>query len=144
MSTSAASAVATATFPSRADAFDRVDTRRRVKAILVGSMMQPNSNGAAVARDAAILGGMIALNAGIQQGQEKGVHQAALKELATSFDADVAPLLVEVQGHQVRLTGSAEVQFVAWREMLRQMFAIETGLPTDPNAVVVTAAPPSF
>ncbi len=132
------------------DNLDRIARESLIKkilggaAILVGSMMQPNSRGAAVAQDAAILGGMIALNAGIQQGQEKGVHQAALKELATSFDADVAPLLVEVQGHQVRLTGSAEVQFVAWREMLRQMFALETGLPTDPNAVVVTAAPPSF
>ena len=72
------------------------------------------------------------------------MHSAALKELATSFDADVAPLLVEVEGQQVRLTGSAEEQFVAWREMLRQMFALETGLPADPNAVVVTAAPPSY
>ena len=35
---SPASAIATVTFPPRADAFDPVDTRRRVKAILVGSM----------------------------------------------------------------------------------------------------------
>ena len=110
-------------------------------AILVGSMMQPNSHGAAVAQDAAILGGMIAMKSGFEQAQEKGVHQAALNELATSFDADVAPLLVEVQGHQVRLTGSAEKQFVAWREMLREMFALENGLPADPNAGVATATP---
>lgn len=129
------------------DALDKIARESLLKkvlggaAILVASMMRPNSQGAAVAQDAAIMGGMIALNSGFQQSQEKGVHSAALKELAVSFDADVAPLLVEVEGQQLRLTGSAEAQFVAWREMLRQMFALETGLPTDPNAVVVTATP---
>jgi len=113
-------------------------------AILVGSLMTPNSRGEAVAQDAAIWGGMIALNSGFQQGQEKGVHDAALKELAVSFDSEVAPLLVDVEGHQLRLTGSAETQFTAWREMLRQIFSLETGQPSDPNAVVVTAPPPSL
>ena len=132
------------------DALDKIARESLMKkiggglAILLGSMMQPNSQGAAVARDAAIIGGMIALNKGFEQAQQKGMHQAALKELAASFDADVAPLLVEVQGRQVSLSGSAEKQFVAWREMLREMFALETGLPVDPNAGMVTATPPSF
>ena len=96
-----------------------------------------------MAQEALILAGMLGLKAGFEKDKEKAVHTAALKELATSFDGDVAPLLVEVEGHQVRLTGSAETQFVAWREMLREMFALENGLPTDPNAVVITATPPS-
>jgi hypothetical protein len=112
-------------------------------AILAGTVIRPKGQGSDVAQEALILGGMMVLNAGFQKDKEKAMHSAALKELANSFDADVAPLLVEVEGQQVRLTGSAETQFIAWRDMLREMFALETGLPTDPNAVVITATPPS-
>jgi hypothetical protein len=68
------------------------------------------------------------------------MHVAALKELATSFDGEVTPLLFEVEGHQLRLTGSAETQLTEWREMLRRVFTLETGVG-DPNAPVKT--PPS-
>jgi hypothetical protein len=133
----------------RKNSYEEQDTLDRIKresllkkilggaAILIGMTMTPDNQGEQMARDAAILGGSLALQAGFQQAQEKGVHEAALKELATSFDAETAPLLVEVEGQQLRLTGSAETQFAAWRELLRQMFALETGTPSDPNAVVV-------
>jgi hypothetical protein len=127
------------------DALDRIHRESLLKkilggAVLVAGMFMPrNSRGDAMAGDAAILVGGAVLNSGIQQGQEKGVHQAALKELATSFDGDVAPLLVEVEGQQLRLTGPAETQFAAWRELLRRVFTLETGAPSDPNAVVVLA-----
>jgi hypothetical protein len=126
------------------DALDRIHRESMLKkvlggaAILMGVLMSPNSRGEAAARDAAIIGGGIALQSGIQQGQGKGLHQAALKELATSFDGDVAPLLVEVEGQQRKLTGPAETQFAAWRELLRQVLSLETGKPTDPNDLVVT------
>ncbi len=40
---------------------------------------------------------------------------------------------MEVVGETVRLTGSAEEQYQKWREMLRDIYAAETGLPPDPN-----------
>jgi hypothetical protein len=82
------------------------------------------------------------MQSGFQKSAEKGVHQAALKELATSFDGDVAPLLVEVEGQQLKLTGPAETQFAAWRSLLRQVLSLETGAPIDPNAVIVLAPSP--
>jgi hypothetical protein len=127
------------------DALDRIHRASLLKkilggaAILTGMLMTPDSQGEAAARDAAIFGGSLVLQSGFQQAQEKGVHQAALKELATSFDGDVAPLLVEVEGQQLKLTGPAERQFATWRELLRQVFSLETGAPDDPNAVVVMA-----
>jgi hypothetical protein len=130
------------------EALDRITKQSRLKkilggaAVLAGLFMNPDSRGDAMVQDAAVLGGLAVAQSGFQQAQEAAVHKAALKELATSFDSDVAPLLVEVEGEQVRLTGSAETQFVAWRQLLRQMFALETGLPADPNAVVVSAPPP--
>jgi hypothetical protein len=86
----------------------------------------------------AIMGGLAAMQAGFRQGEEANLHKEALQELALSFDGEMAPLLVEVEGHQLKLTGSAEAQFASWRELLRQVFALETGLPGDPNAVTVT------
>ena len=39
------------------------------------------------------------------------------------------PLLVEVEGKVLQLTGSVESQYASWRELLREIFATETGLP---------------
>jgi hypothetical protein len=106
-------------------------------ALLTGLLMSPDSHNEAALRDAAMIGGGLLMQSGFQKAQEKGVHQAALKELATSFDGDVAPLLIEVEGQQVKLTGPAETQFAAWRSLLRQVMSLETGATTDPNAVLV-------
>jgi len=43
--------------------------------------------------------------------------------------------LVEIEGETVRLTGTREEQYTAWRELLGQIYAAETGLPQDPNTV---------
>jgi len=127
------------------DALDRIHRESLAKKIggavvmIAGMLIPRNSRGEATMGDAAIIAGGAVLQAGFQQGQEKGLHQAALKELATSFDGDVAPLLVEVEGQQRKLTGPAETQFAAWRELLRQVLSLDTGVPTDPNVVVVVA-----
>jgi hypothetical protein len=132
------------------DALDKITRDSRLKkilggaAVLVGMMIPRNSRGADMAGDAAVMGGMIAMQSGFEQAAQKGMHQTALKELATSFDADTTPLLVEVEGQQKQLSGSAEVQFVAWRDLLRQIFSLETGAPGDPNGLVVATPPASF
>jgi hypothetical protein len=125
------------------DALDKINRESMWKkilggaALLTGLLMSPDSHNEAAVRDAAMIGGGLLMQSGFQKAQEKGVHQAALKELANSFDGDVAPLLIEVEGQQVKLTGPAETQFAAWRSLLRQVMSLETGAQTDPNAVVV-------
>jgi len=127
------------------EALDKIKKDSLVKklggaaAVLAGMFMPNDSQGGNMASGVLMLGGMTALQKGFQEAKEAGVHTAALKELAHSFDGDVAPLLVEVEGEQRKLTGSAEVQFTAWREFLRQVLAVETGMPGDPNDVVVQA-----
>jgi hypothetical protein len=127
-------------------ALDRINRESRMKkilggaAVLAGLFMPRDSRGSDMAGDVAIIGGTLALQAGFEQAKQKGIHETALKELANGFEADTTPLLVEVEGQQRELTGSAEQQFVAWRELLRQIFSIET-VPDDPNRVV--AAPSS-
>jgi hypothetical protein len=129
------------------DALDRIIRQSRLKKILGGAamlmgMMAPRDGyGGNMAGDLAVMGGLIALQSGFQQSGQKQIHEASLKELATAFDTDTTPLLVQVEGQQKQLTGSAEVQFVAWRELLHRIFSLETGAPDDPNVVVVTGDP---
>ncbi len=132
-------------------ALDKINRESLLKKLLGGAAMLAgmimsgsDSSGGRMAGDIAVIGGMTALQDGFRQGQEKGVHVAALKELATSFDGEVAPLLVEVEGQQMKLTGSAEKQFTEWRELLRKVFSIETGAPGDPNAPAGPPPPPSL
>jgi hypothetical protein len=126
------------------NALDRVNRESRLKkllggaALLAGMMIPRDGRGGSMAGDAAIMGGMIAMQSGFQQSGQKKIHEVALKELATSFDAETTSLLVEVEGKQKTLTGSAEDRFVAWRQLLREVLALETQTPGDPNEVVVS------
>ena len=87
----------------------------------------------AAARDAAIIGGTMAIQSGIAKGKEAKMHAQALRELGVSFEAEVAPMVIEVKGQTLRLAGSAETQYESWRELLSEIYAEELGLPVDPN-----------
>lgn len=101
---------------------------------MLGAMFAPVDNAAEAAiRDAAALGGMAAIQAGFATSKEAKIHVEALKELGASFEAEVEPLIVEVEGHTLRLTGSVEAQYEEWRTLLREIYSTETGLPVDVN-----------
>ena len=66
---------------------------------------------------------------GYDVGKEADLHQEALKELATSFDSEVAPIVMNVEGEVVKLSGTLEAQYQEWRRLLRRIYAEEVGLP---------------
>ena len=102
---------------------------------IFGAVVAPGGGSTAesVARDVALIGGMAAIQSGMAKSQEAKMHVEALRELGGSLDVEVTPLVVEVEGETLRLSGTMEGQFAEWREMLRQIYAEETGLPVDPN-----------
>ena len=104
-----------------------------VLAILGGAMIDDNSQSADAARQAAIIGGSMAIRAGMNKSQEVKLHLESLRELASSFDSEVAPLLVDVEGQTLRLSGSVETQYVTWRQLMRDFFVTETGIQVDPD-----------
>jgi hypothetical protein len=63
------------------------------------------------------------------------VYTTAFSGLKASFGPRVEPLVTEVEGRTVRLTGSYEEQFRQWRELLRELFAAETGAELSSAAV---------
>jgi hypothetical protein len=86
-------------------------------------------------KDVMILGGIAAIDAGFKDDKEKGIHKASLSELADSFDGEITPLLVDVDGKVVQLTGSAEGQYKKWRELLQQIAETDAPLPVDINVL---------
>lgn len=129
------------------DALDKLNKTKNIERILgiaaIAGGVIANQRGGRWGRtggDAAILGGMVAIQDSLQKGQEAEMHREALRELAGSFDSEVAPILLDVEGEVLRLTGSVETQYATWRQLLRQIFAAETGLPLDPNAAPIPSA----
>jgi len=107
-------------------------------AVIGGILLPAHNRGTGMAKDVAVLGGIAAVQSGLQDGAELEMHKAALEELAESFGADVTELVVDVDGKTVELTGSAEAQFEQWRALLRQIARTDASLPEDIN---VTSAP---
>ena len=108
-------------------------------AILGAIASSPSSGLESAARDAAMIGGVAAIQSGIAKGKEAKIHAEALRELAASFELEVAPMVVEIEGETIRLTGSREEQYAAWRDLLQKIYAAETGLSVDPNATADAA-----
>jgi len=101
-----------------------------VAAIIGAAVIGGNSNsgGSAAARNVLIIGGYEIIRSSGQLASDARVHEAALKELGVSFKGDVAPVLDEVEGRTLKLSGSVDAQYAQWRRTLEELFAAETGL----------------
>jgi hypothetical protein len=64
---------------------------------------------------------------GVQRGREAESHVAAIGELSESFGAQAAPMVVNVEGQERRLTGTAQAQYEGWRRLLKEIYQAETG-----------------
>ncbi len=76
----------------------------------------------------AAIAGLYAIKSGWDKSKETQLHKDALEELDSSLDAEIAPLVIDVDGRVVELTGSVEAQYTEWRRILREIYAAETGL----------------
>ena len=90
---------------------------------------QSNNTGALQA-SMILIGGQVIVQ-GFNISKEAEIHSAAIKELSESFGSEMRPIVMELEGNQYELTGSAEEQFKHWRELLQQIYFAETGLDPD-------------
>jgi hypothetical protein len=100
------------------------------------------------ARTAGVIGGTASVLSGLKKYSDARVQAQALKELSQSFQSEVAPQVVDVEGRTLRLTGTAEEQYREWRELLQQLYTednggnISAGGTALPAGVVPATAPP--
>lgn len=102
-------------------------------AIAIDATGKGNGAATGVLRDTMVLGGVYAIKTGFDMDSETEIHRDAIEELGDSFTSEARPLVVEVEGQTVELTGSAEAQYTRWRELLRKIYAAETGLIESPD-----------
>jgi hypothetical protein len=100
-------------------------------AVVIGTNSSNNSAATDALQRVMVAGGAYAIYTGFQKSQEVVINKEVIEELGVSFSSEAEPLVVEVEGETYRLTGSAEEQYAKWREILKQIYARETGLITD-------------
>jgi hypothetical protein len=81
-------------------------------------------------RTAGAIGGAASILSGLKKYSDAKTHAQALKELSESFQNEVAPQVVDVEGRTLKLTGTAEEQYREWRKLLHQMYVEENGALT--------------
>ena len=78
-------------------------------------------------RDAMMYTGMDLIKTAAVRRDERRLHTETLEELSVSFDDEVKPMVVEIEGTQHRLTGTADAQYQEWRDLLLELYTAETG-----------------
>jgi len=84
-----------------------------------------------------IVGTQVFVN-GINVSHEARIHSDAIRELGDTFGSEMKPVVIDLEGKQVELTGSAKEQFEKWKTLLRRIYQAETGFseqepPTAPE-----------
>jgi hypothetical protein len=82
-------------------------------------------------RDAMMYTGMDLIKTAAVRRDEKRLHTEAMEELSTSFDDEVKPMVIEIEGTQHRLTGTADAQYEEWKDLLLELYLAETGFIPD-------------
>jgi hypothetical protein len=112
-------------------------------AAVIGGVLaaqESNTSAGSAASTAAVLGGIYAIKSSIDMRSEIKMHGESLKQLGSSFQNEVQPSVVDIEGRTLELKGSAEQQYAEWRRLLRELYENETGLPA---VTAETAKPPT-
>ncbi len=109
-------------------------TRKAIGALLIAGAILAGASNSDTAINLtpaiAIVGGQVIID-GFNVSKEAEIHASAIMELSESFGNEMEPMVIEFQGKQYELTGSAEEQYQHWRELLRRIYLAETGFDQD-------------
>lgn len=111
-------------------------------AAIIGGLVagtETNTYVGQAAATAAIFGGAYAIKSGFDKGAEVKMHSDSLKQLGESFQAEVQPMVVEVEGRTLQLKGTADEQYHEWRRLLRELYENETGVVAPAPAAAAPA-----
>jgi hypothetical protein len=117
----------------------QAQSRRRMVggalAVLGGILAQGSDSSTARTAGAVGIGaGATVFVSGMNKRQEAKVHAEALEEISASMDSEMEPHTIELQERTVTLSGSVNDQYSQWRQVLREIYATETGTVGGPGS----------
>jgi hypothetical protein len=66
--------------------------------------------------------------------KEYKLNEDELNELGDSFESEITPTVTGLEGNVIELTGSLATQYEEWRNILQEIYAVETGkYQSDPG-----------
>ena len=60
-----------------------------------------------------------------KQFQDRRHNEDELRQMASSFDAELSPIITRVEGQLIQLVGNLEGQYERWRNLLKQLYRLE-------------------
>lgn len=111
-----------------------------VAALLAAVLYESNGGTNGAITMAGVYGGFEGIKSALEKRGEANVSLDALKEAGAGFNAEAEPLVVEVEGQTRRLTGTAEARYKEWRQLLREIYAAETGIALAEPATSTTGS----
>ncbi|MEL7537373.1 MAG: hypothetical protein AAFZ58_14050 [Pseudomonadota bacterium] len=92
-------------------------------------------------RNMVVYSGLEAVRSGFTLRASANLHKESIAELADSFGAEAADMVVQVRGQTRRLSGTAESQYGQWRKLLQEIYEAETGFTEEAVIGVPERAP---
>jgi hypothetical protein len=103
-------------------------------AMLVGGVVagsKSNSSAGNTAALAGALGGIGLAKSALGKYQESEIHKETLKEISQSLGSEIQPIVLDIEGRTIELTGTLNTQYEQWRQILKEIYAEETGLAIE-------------
>jgi hypothetical protein len=101
-----------------------------IAAIIGGIAAAGSNNGsAATAGQVGVIGGGYMVKSGFDKSSQAKIHFEALQELGDSLEAEIQPQVIELEDRTVTLSGTVENQYDQWRELLKEIYWTDTGVP---------------
>ncbi len=107
--------------------------KKRLGAMLIGAAAVLGVSGIDSAGGAAAIMagvGVAQVVTGLAKGKQIKLHGTAIRELTESFATESKPIVIEFEGKQIELVGTAKEQFAKWQTILRQLYQEEAGFNT--------------
>lgn len=116
------------------------DARNRtiagIASIIAGVAAAGSDNGSGrAAGSVAVAAGGYLIKSGFDKRAESQMHIEALMELGDSLEADIEPQVIELEDRTITLSGSVENQYEQWRQLLQEIYRIDTGMVNSDNNV---------
>lgn len=100
-------------------------------AMIVGGIVAGQKSGTYAGQTGAAVAvgaGAGVIKAGFNKRKEAEIHADSLKELTASLGAEITPIVLDIEGKTIELSGTVNEQYQQWRKILKEIYAEETGL----------------